>query len=125
MRTHFSKPIVQTPWFHGSSTGDFQIADLHEVLKKRNAVKPGFEQDRENPGSALITKQIVNISPSIVGNEAFNEVFARYFDELTFEFNKRVNIEELIDRIEDLDSDEIDVDYPADCSHCDIDIVDS
>lgn len=212
MRKHFSKPIAQTPWFHGSSTGDFQIADLGDVLKKRNAVKPGFEQvkqvllqvqrsididdlsgfskkkghfipdgvsgasqsfvddisqeevkdefnavferirdtmdykrrdiiakhgrivtpdfefsvtceqDRDNPGSALITRQLINISPAIVENDAFNEVFADYFDELTFDFNKAVNIEELIDRIEDLDSDKIEIEYPSDCSHCDIEI---
>ncbi len=210
MRKHFSKPIAQTPWFHGSSTGDFQIADLGDLLKKRNAVNPGFEQvkqvllqlqesididdlsgfkkghfipdsvstasqsfvediskkevedefkavferirdtmkykrrdliakhgrivtpdfefsvsceqDRGNPGSALITRQLINISPAIVENDAFNEVFEDYFDELTFDFNKPVNIEELIDRIQDLDLDKIELDYPSDCSHCDIEI---
>jgi hypothetical protein len=203
MRKLFTKPIVQTPWFHGSNTGDFLIADLKDVLKKRNAVKPGFEQvkqvllqvqesididdlsgfskkkghfipdgvsgasqsfvedisqkeledefnavferirssmnykrrdltakhgriitpdfefaitseqDRDNPGSALITRELINISPAIVENEAFNEVFENYFDELTFEFNKPVNIEELIDRIEDLDLDDIEIDGSA------------
>lgn len=212
MRKHFSKPVVQTPWFHGSSTGDFRIADLEDVLKKRNAVKPGFEQvkqvllqvqeavdiddlsgfskkkghfipddvsgasqsfvenisqkeveeelkdvferiretmkykrrdlmaehgrivtpdfefavtceqDRGKPASALITRQLINISPAIVENDAFNEVFEDYFDELTFDFNKPVNVEELIDRIEDLESDKIEVDYPSDCSYCDIEI---
>jgi hypothetical protein len=212
MRNLFTKPIIQTPWFHGSSTGDFQIADLADVLNKRNAIKPGFEQvkqvllqvqrsvdiddlsgfskkkghfipegvssasrsfvddisqeevkgefdavferirdtmkykrrdliakhgrivtpdfefsvtceqDRDNPGSALITRQLINISPAIVENEAFNEVFADYFDEMTFDFNKAVNIEELIDRIEDLDSDKIELEYPSDCSYCDIEI---
>jgi Caspase domain len=212
MRKLFTKPIVQTPWFHGSNTGDFLIADLGDVLKKRNAVKPGFEQvtqvllqvqesididdlsgfsknkrhfvpdgvssgsqsfvedisqkevddefkavhdriknamnykrrdlvaehgriitpdfefsvtceqDRDNPGSALMTRQLINISPAIVGNDAFNEAFEDYFDELTFGFSKPVNVKDIIDRIQDLESDTIDIDYPPDCSHCDIEI---
>ncbi len=191
IRKVFTKPRVQTPWFHGSNTGDFLISDLGEVLKARNAVKPGFEQvkqvllqvqesididdlsgfskkkghfipesvsgasqsfvedisrkeveaefnevyerirgsmnykrrdidatdgriitpdfeflitceqNRDNPGSALITQQLINIAPTIIENEAFNEVFKNCFDELTFEFNKPVNIKDLIDRIED------------------------
>ena len=80
------------------------------------------EQDRENPGSALITRQLINISPTIIENEAFNQVFDKYFNELTFDFNKPLNIEELIDRIEDLNSDKIHVEYPSDYSHCDIEI---
>jgi hypothetical protein len=68
------------------------------------------EQDRENPSSAVITKQLINISPAIVEDEAFNHIFDRCFDELTFEFNKAVNIKDLIDRIEDLDSDKIKLD---------------
>ena len=65
---------------------------------------------------------MINISPAIVENDAFNEGFEDYFDELTLDFNKPVNIEEFIDRIEDLDLDKIEGDYPSDCSHCGIEI---
>ena len=163
--------MVQTPWFHGSHTGDFVIADLEDLLKKRNAVKPGYHQvkqvflqleesvnikslsgfkkgqwvpdsvnsatqsfvgsiaqkevndeieqvfqsirntmsykrkdltaesgriiapdfefsvavaqDPEDPSSAVITRQLINISPAIVGDESFNEVFDDSFNELT------------------------------------------
>jgi len=215
LRKVFTKPKVQTPWFHGSHTADFLIADLQDVLKQRSAVKPGYEQvkqvflqfeqsvdiddisgfskkrghfvpdrvsgasesfveeisqqevqeefqkvferirtsmnykrrdltakngriitpdfefsvtctqDRDDPTSALITRTLINISPTIVGDKAFNEVFDNYFDELTFDFNKSIDIEHLIDHIEDLESDKIDVSYPADCSECEIEIKDS
>jgi hypothetical protein len=101
------------------------------VAKDGTIITPDFEfsitceQDRDNPSSALITRQLVNISPTIIENEAFNEVFNDYFDELTFDFDKPVNIKNLIDRIEDLDSDKIHVEYPSDCSHCSIEIDDS
>jgi len=178
LRKVFSKPVVQTPWFHGSHTGDFVISDLAELLKKRNAVKPGYDQvkqvflqleqsvniaslsgfskqrghrvpdnvngaterfvdnisqkevtdeieqvfkrirdsmkykrrdltaesgriitpdfefsvtvtqDPDAPPSAVITRQLINISPAIVGDDAFNEVFDDSFNELTFEFTR-------------------------------------
>jgi hypothetical protein len=91
-------------------------------------VTPDFEyvvnvaQDREDPSMAVISRQLINISPTIVGDDAFNVVFEDTFDELTFEFTKQVNVEDLIDQIEDLNLDKVDLDYPADCSYCDISI---
>jgi hypothetical protein len=108
------------------SSMNYKRRDL--TAEQGRIITPDFEfsitceQDRDNPGSALITRQLINISPSIVENDAFNEVFDDYFDELTFEFNKPVNIKDLIDRIEDLNSDDIDVDFSADCSYCEIKI---
>jgi hypothetical protein len=210
LRKLFSKPVVQTPWFHGSHTGDFVIADLDDLLKKRNAVKPGYDQvkqvflqleesvsikslsgfkkghrvpdsvnsatqsfvgsiaqkevddeieqvfqsicntmnykpkdlptgsgriiapdfefsvavaqDPKDPSSAVITRQLTNISPAIVGDDSFNEVFDASFNELTFEFKKGIGVEDLIDRIEELDLDNINVTYPADGSYCEIEI---
>jgi len=215
IRKVFSKPLVQTPWFHGSDTGDFLIADLGQVIKARNAVKPGFEQvkqilfqmqqsvdiddlsgfskkrghfvpenvsgatqsvvedvskdevethfdavydriraskkykrrditaedgrivtpdfeyavyceqDSKQPGSAIIKQQLINVSPAIVSDDNFNEVFEDIFDELTFEFSRPVSVKDLIDRIEDLDSDKLSIDYPSDASRCEIEIEDS
>src|SRR5437762_1617242 len=47
LRKVFTKPVVQTPWFHGSHTGDFVISDLDDVVKQRNAVKPGYDQVKQ------------------------------------------------------------------------------
>src|SRR5208337_2696295 len=44
LRKAFSKPVSQTPWIYGSQSRDFVIADLDDVLKKRAAVKPGYDQ---------------------------------------------------------------------------------
>lgn len=91
-------------------------------------VTPDFEfavecrQDPDDPAMAVISRRLTNISPSIIGDDVFNEVFEDFFNELTFEFTKGVNLEELIDQIEDLDLDKIELDYPADCAYCDITI---
>ena len=91
-------------------------------------VTPDFEyfaecnQDADDPTMAVISRRLTNIWPAIVGDAAFNEVFDGCFDELTFEFTKVVNLEDLIDQIEELESDNIELDYPADCSYCDVTI---
>lgn len=91
-------------------------------------VTPDFEfavdctQDADDPTMAVISRRLTNISPAIIGDDAFNDVFDDSFDELTFEFTKSVNLEDLIDQIEDLDLDKIDIEYPADWSYCDITI---
>ena len=35
---------VQTPYKYGGESRDFQIADLAEIIRKRNEIKPGYEQ---------------------------------------------------------------------------------
>jgi hypothetical protein len=80
------------------------------------------EQDHDDPSMAAISRQLINISPKIVGDDAFNLVFEETFDELTFQFTKEVIVEDLIDQIEALNLDKIELDYPADCSHCEISI---
>ncbi|PYX58271.1 MAG: hypothetical protein DMG76_09540 [Acidobacteria bacterium] len=59
LRKVFTKPVVQTPWFHGSHTGDFVISDLDDVVKQRNAVKPGYDQVKQ---VFLQMKESVSIS---------------------------------------------------------------
>jgi hypothetical protein len=73
----------------------------------------------------VITRQLVNIAPAIVEDDAFNEVFDDCFNELTFDFTKGISVEGLIDRIEDLDLDKIEISYPADNSYCEIKIENS
>jgi hypothetical protein len=47
LRTVFSKPTIQTPWFYGSQNQDFIITDLYDVLKQRSAAKPGYDQVKQ------------------------------------------------------------------------------
>lgn len=211
LRKVFSKPKVQTPWVYGSQSQDFVIADLDDILKKRTAVKPGYDQvkrvflqlqesvqirslsgfikgshrvpdsnnsatesfvqrvsqkqieeeieeihgqirahmkykrkdllvdsghivtpdfefwvecsqDSEDPALAVISRRLTNISPQIIEDDGFNEVFERSFEEITFEFSKAVDVADLIDQLEELDMDKIELDYPANCSYCDLTI---
>jgi hypothetical protein len=56
-------------------------------------------------------------NPSIIHDPAFNRVFENYFDSLSLYFNKKINIEEWIDKLEEMN---IDVDYhtssPIECT---------
>ena len=54
--------------------------------------------------------------------DGFNKVFEWSFDDITFEFSKGVDIADLIDQLEELDMDDIELDYPANCSYCDLTI---
>jgi len=89
-------------------------------------VTPDFEfwaecvQDSEDPEFAVMSRQLTNISPKIVDSAAFNKVFEDYFEDLTFTFDKGVDLGELIDQIEDLDDDAIQISYPPDSSYCDL-----
>jgi hypothetical protein len=44
LRKAHSTPEVQTPWKYGGESRNFQIADLAEILKQRNAINPGYQQ---------------------------------------------------------------------------------
>ena len=44
LRKAYSTPLVQTPWRYGGENRNFQIADLSEVIRQRNAVSPGYQQ---------------------------------------------------------------------------------
>lgn len=56
-------------------------------------------------------------NPDIIHNAAFNKVFEDFFDSLSLQFNKKIDVVEWIDRLEDMD---IDVDYdtanPVQCT---------
>ena len=211
LRKVFSKPVSQTPWLYGSQSQDFVIADLDDVLKKKTAVKPGYDQvkraflqleesveirslsgfkkgshrvpqwkssatesfvqdisqkeiedeveevhgrirahmnykrkdmvvdtghivtpdfefwvecaqDSEDPASAVISHRLTNISPKIIDDDGFNQVFESSFDDITFEFKTEVDVADLIDQLEELDAKNVELDYPADCSYCDLTI---
>lgn len=50
---------------------------------------------------------------------SFDRLFAGLFNEIVFELTKGVSVEEVIDAVEELDGETgLQVDYPADCSHC-------
>ena len=91
-------------------------------------VTPDFEfwvectQDTADPGMAVFSRQLTNISPAIMEDGPFNAVFEDSFSQLTFQPKKSLDLQAIIDQIEDLDLDAIKLYYPRDCSYCDISI---
>ena len=57
-------------------------------------------------------------------DEAFNTAFSGWFDRLEMRLSGRLNIEDLIDNISDLDNPEIELNYPHTCDYFDINIDD-
>lgn len=89
-------------------------------------ITPDFEytvecrQDEEQPELAIITKSLTNISPNIVMKDEFNELYVDAFSELVFDFIQGINLQEFIDEIETRKPKEIALNYPYDCSYCDV-----
>lgn len=84
-------------------------------------------QSEKDAGEYIIKRSLDNFKDSeIVSNPIFNSIFSRHFDRLNFELKSDIDIEELIDKIEAMDSNSsISVDYnPNDLSNCKI-IIDS
>ena len=58
-------------------------------------------QSQDDPAEYVIKRSLLDVTnPDIINDKDFNEVFDGYFRELSFTFNKPINIDKLIDRIE-------------------------
>jgi hypothetical protein len=82
-------------------------------------------QSQESADAYVITRSIENFKNSdILNNPEFNELFNNEFDELELLLNKKLNVENVIDKIEDIDNEEfISVRYDrTDTSNCSIKI---
>ena len=66
------------------------------------------EQSDEDPGTFVLTRSIENFKNSeILSNPLFNEIFEDTFNELQFFLSKKVNVDDLIDIVEQIDNDEL------------------
>lgn len=54
----------------------------------------------------------------VIRSPEFASVFDGRFDRMVFDFTQPVDIDDIIDRVEDLESDQITVAYPSDASEC-------
>lgn len=81
------------------------------------------EQDEADPKYAIIRRCVDElVDPALLLDPRFNDIFAGKFDTIEADFPKEQSIENLIDTIEDLQSDKITFDYPSNCSYCSINI---
>lgn len=92
--------LIETPFFRYKVSVDFLADDLTKVVWQR---------------------EIEEISePNQIINPVFLEVFGKQFNSLELTSPAPFPLEEIIDRLEDLDSESITVNYDKDVTWCDI-----
>jgi hypothetical protein len=81
----------------------------------------GINQSADDPAEYVERLECYNISSDkLVNSKEFNEVFSNYFDTIKFDLKNSINIEEIIDVIEEIEPENIKLNYPPDCSYCEI-----
>jgi hypothetical protein len=71
-------------------------------------------QSEDDPAYYTLVKQISDIkNPAILTDNVFNAIFYSTFNTVSFEFDKPIDLNKVIDAIEDLDSEEISVEYDS------------
>lgn len=83
--------------------------------------------EEAEPGRYAITRSLQNLrSIDLVHLPRFDELFAGQFDSVVFDLARGVRVEALVDAVEALDRGDEDeppalrVDYPSDCSRCEL-----
>ena len=80
-------------------------------------VTPDFEyavfcgQDEDDPSMAVLTEELLNINAHVIESDGFNSVFDGRFSQLVFEFRHEIDTKSFIDLIEDLDRDDLKIEY--------------
>ena len=83
------------------------------------------EQNPSDAGEAIFYEELSGVSPSILSNLAFEELFANSFDQMRLRPSKGIDVTYVIDTLEALDSEHIKIDYPASANVCTIQILGS
>ena len=78
-------------------------------------------QDENHPEDIIWHQSVDEIrSVDFLLSQNFNEIFSRGFDYLEADFLQAPDIDGIIDKIEELEPEDIRLSYPADCSSCEI-----
>lgn len=79
-----------------------------------------INHSESNYDEYFITNRIENFKNSnIINNNDFNKIFDKKFDTLNFELSKKINIDGIIDFVENIENEQITVEYsPSDNSNC-------
>ena len=83
------------------------------------------EPSRDDAGEAVFYEVLSKISPSIRVKPAFDELFADAFDRMVISPSKSIDVAHVIDMLEALDTNRIEVTYPADAKRCTVRFIDS
>lgn len=83
-----------------------------------------IEQSDDDPSKCILIQRIENFKNSeILYSDEFNDVFNYIFNIIKFHTSDKIDVEKIIDKIEELDSDNIKVEYSMDnISACKIEI---
>lgn len=106
-RKDIDEPIVE------DGSGQLSTIDFDYILT--------INQSQDRADTYVLTRSIENFKNGHILNRAeFNKIFKDTFDELELSLNKKLNIESVIDKIEEIDNEEmISVDYQrTDMSNC-------
>ena len=67
-----------------------------------------ISQSKEHADMYILTRSIENFkNTDILSNKEFNAIFSSAFDNLEFYLTKKINVEEIIDRIEEIDNEDL------------------
>ena len=84
------------------------------------------QQDEETPSKVIWVRSITEITePARVFAGPFDEVFGQQFSVLEILTRQPLELEAIVDHIEDLESDDIDVDYDKDLTWCELNVLGS
>ena len=83
-----------------------------------------IEQDEEECSQYKQTIIMSSIDFNFINSPKFNDAFTNLFDTLVITLNKKIDIAEFVDQIEDLEHDDIDISYKPDLSECTLEIDD-
>jgi uncharacterized caspase-like protein len=83
------------------------------------------EQSVDEAGEAVFYEELSKVSPTLRVKPAFDELFTDAFDRMVISPSKSIDVMHVIDTLEALDTDRIDVKYPADAKRCTVRFIDS
>ncbi len=101
------------------------VAPPNAVLTGRDFTwELGYALEESNPARYVVTYLLRDLqSADLAQTDAFAEIFAGMFGEISFALKKGARVEAIIDAIEALDPDQgLNVTYPSDCQECTIDV---
>jgi uncharacterized caspase-like protein len=110
-KLNYTRKDIQEPKIDDGA-GQLSTADFDYVVT--------INQSKSRADSYVLTRSIENFKNSeILNSSEFNDIFKSTFNELEFHLKRRLNVEEIIDKIEDIDNEEqISVEYEQTDTSC-------